>query len=338
MKNEPMGESNIAKSSTLRWSVGAKLIIAFLALSIILMSVTATYNLAQSRGEVAKATRENLMELSRSTAHRIQGLLMENQRTSATLAGEQVAAQFLAASEEERQSLTPQVYQMLQNFTDTHPDYDAPGLLDANGIVLASLAEGLVGKDRSSRDYFQASIQGQPYVSNMLVGRATGRPGVFLTNPVVTAEGEIVGIDIVWLRGDTIWNIINDLVVGEEGIAYLVDQDGVIIAHPDRVLLYHSLGELTPEAITTISATIRFGTVEGTDTPLIPESLGMDDLASELASPPIPGGKSGTYRYDSPLDHRAHVVGYTQLEAYPWVVVVDLPDAQFLPCCSGWGR
>ena len=45
--------------------------------------------------------------------------------------------------------------------------------------------------------------------------------------------------------------------VGEEGIAYLVDQDGVIIAHPNRDLLYHSLGELTPQAAATISATIR---------------------------------------------------------------------------------
>ncbi len=64
------------------------------------------------------------------------------------------------------------------------------------------------------------TIQGQPYVSDILVGRATGRPGVFLTNPVVTAEGEIMGIDIVWLKGDAIWGIIDDVVVGEEGIAY----------------------------------------------------------------------------------------------------------------------
>jgi len=334
MENETMSESSARRDPILRWSIDVKLTIAFLVLAVIPMSATAYYNLTQGQSEVAKVARDNLVDLSRSTARRIEQLLTENQRTSATLAGEPVAAQFLAASEEERQALTPQVYQMLQNFADTHPDYDAPGLLDVNGVVVASLAEVLVGKDRSFRDYFQASIQGQPYVSSMLVGRATGRPGVFLTNPVVTAEGEIVGIDIVWLKGDTIWSIIDDVVVGEEGIAYLVDQDGVIIAHPDRDLLYHSLGELTPEAVATISATIRFGTIEDTDTPLIPPSLGMDDLAAALVPPPqpppIPGEKSGTYRYYSPLDHRDHVVGYTRLEAYPWTVVVDLPEVQFL--------
>jgi len=335
MENKLTSESSVRRGLPVRRSIGAKLIIAFLALAIIPMSATAYYNLTQGQSAVAEVARKNLMELSRSTAHRIEQLLTENQRTSATLAGEPLVAQFLAASdEEERKVLSPQIYQTLQNFADTHPDYDAPGLLDANGIVVASLEARLEGKDRSFRDYFQVSIQGQPYVSDMLVGRATGRPGVFLTNPVVTAEGEIVGINIVWLKGDTIWSIIDDVVVGEEGFAYLVDQDGVIIAHPDRDLLYHSLGELTPEAAATISATIRFGMTEDTETPLIPESLGLDDLVAELVplpqSPPIPGGRSGTHRYYSPLDHRDHVAGYTRLEAYPWTVVVDLPEAQFL--------
>jgi len=333
MKDKPTSERVPRRNPPLRRSIGIKLTIAFLALAIIPMSATAYYNLARSQNEVAEVARESLMELSRGAARNIGQLLTENQRTSATLAGEPLAVQFLAASEEEREALSPQVYQMLQNFADTHPDYDAPGLLDTNGIVLASLAEVLVGKDRSFRDYFQASIQGQPYVSSMLVGRATGRPGVFLTNPVVTAEGEIVGIDIVWLKGDTVWSIIDDVVAGEEGIAYLVDQDGVIIAHPDRDLLYHSLGQLTPEAAATISATIRFGTVEDTDAPLIPQSLGLDDLAAELASQ-----GSGDYRYTSPLDDRDHVVGYTRLEAYPWTVVVDVPEAQFLAPLRRLGR
>jgi PAS domain S-box-containing protein len=321
-----MNESNIRREPILRWSIGTKLIIALLALAIIPMSITAYYNLTQGRSEVVKVAKENLIGLSRSTAHRIGQLLVENQRTSATLAGEPLVAQFLAASEEERQAMTPQIYQTLKNFADTHPDYDAPGLLDVNGIVVASLADILVGKDRSFRDYFQASIKGKPFISDMLVGRATGRPGVFLTNPVVTEGGKIVGIDIVWLKGDTIWDIIDDVTVGNEGIAYLVDQDGVIIAHPNRNLLYHSLGELTPEATDTISKTIRFGTIKGTKTTLIPESLGMDEIADELVS----AQGYGTHRYYSSLDHRSHVVGYTPLEAHPWTVVVDLPEGQFL--------
>ncbi len=324
MKDE--GVPIITKKQSWRGSIVIRMSVFFLALAIIPMLATAYYGLYRSQAEISSVSRENLIELSHGTAHRIGQLLIENQRTSATLAGEPLAARFLAASGEERLALNEKVYQMLQNFSETHPDYDAPGLLDANGIVVASLAESLVGKDRSFRDYFQASIQGEPFISDILVGRGTGRPGVFLTNPVVTTEGEIVGIDIIWLKGSTIWGIIDDVNVGEEGIAYLVDQDGVIIAHPNRDLLYHSLSALSPEAVSTISETIRFGTLEGTDSPLIPQSLGMDDLAAELAS----GVGSGSYGYYSPLDHCDHMVGYSRLEATPWTVVVDLPEDQFL--------
>lgn len=91
----------------LRWSIGTKLIIAFLALAIIPMSITAHYNLTHGQDEVVKVAKENLMGLSRSTAYRIGQLLVENQRTSATLAGDPSVIQFLAASEEERQAMTP---------------------------------------------------------------------------------------------------------------------------------------------------------------------------------------------------------------------------------------
>jgi len=321
-----MSEPGLKRGPKWRWSIGTKLIIAFLALAIIPMSVTAYYNLTQGQSAVTELARENLMELSHGTARQIGQLLIENQRASATLAGEPMVAQFLAAAQEERQAMVPRINRILKNYADTHPDYDAPGLLDVNGIVVASLAQILIGKDRSFRDYFQASIKGQPYVSDILVERGTGRPGVFLTNPVISADGKILGINIVWLKGGAIWKIIDDVQTGNRGRAFLVDQDGVIIAHPNRDLLYHSLGELTPEAKATISATIRFGVSKDNKTPLIPKSLGMDDLAAELAATQ----GSGACRYYSPLDHRDHVVGYSRLEAHPWIVVVDLPETQFL--------
>ena len=46
------------------------------------MTATATYNLTQGQGEVAKIAGENLVELSRSTARHIGQLLTENQRTA----------------------------------------------------------------------------------------------------------------------------------------------------------------------------------------------------------------------------------------------------------------
>ena len=334
MKKRAIRNSSVSRSPILRWSIGAKLVIAFLALSIIPLVATAYYNLIHSKNEIIRVTKKNLMELSRSTANNIEQVLGANQRTSLTLANESSVVQFLSASQEEREALTPQVYQTLQNYDDTHPEYTAPGLLNTNGIVVAAvlsqadidLAGSPVGKDLHYRDFFKHSIQGESYISGIRFALDVPRPSVFLSEPVVTAEEEIVGISIVLLEVDTIWDIIDNVVAGEKGGAFLVDKDGVIIGHPNRGLLYHSLGELTPETVAEINETIRFGTVEGTDTPFIPKSLGMNELAATLAS----SKGSATSRYYSPLDHSYHTIGYTRLSPYSWTVVVDVPEAQFL--------
>lgn len=306
--------------------ITTRLCVVFLTLSIVPILILAYYNLSNSQKEIIEVTSENLRELSRGAAHSIEQLLTENQRNSATLAGDPTVVKFLSASVEERSALTPSVYRVLQNFADTHPDYDAPGLLDINGIVVVSLDNVLIGRDRSFRDYFQVSIQGEPYVSDILVGRTTGRPGIFLTHPVVTDDGDIVGIDIIWLKASVVYDVISRMSVGVDGTAFVVDQDGVIIVHPDSTLLYHSLVELTPEASETISETIRFGTAEGSDTPLIPLSLGMTDLASAITS----GDDSGICQYHSPFDDCEHVAAHARMKSFPWTVVVDLPETQFL--------
>jgi C4-dicarboxylate-specific signal transduction histidine kinase len=265
----------IKKKENLRSSIGVKLTTIFLIMLVIPLLFVAIFSTTNARTIIIQISEEDLIEISKSDSKLINQLLVENQRTSATLAGDPLVVEFLNSTEEVRQNMTLQINQTLQNFADTHPDYDAPGLLDIDGIVVASLEPSLIGKNRSFRDYFQASIQGESYMSDILVGRGTGRPGVFLTNPVINANDTIIGIDIIWLKADTIWDIIDKVKVGKEGIAFLIDQDGVIIAHPNRELLYHSLGELSQESIDIINETVRFGTIENTSISLIPESLGM---------------------------------------------------------------
>jgi C4-dicarboxylate-specific signal transduction histidine kinase len=315
----------IKKKENLRSSIGVKLTTIFLIMLVIPLLFVAIFSTTNARTIIIQISEEDLIEISKSDSKLINQLLVENQRTSATLAGDPLVVEFLNSTEEVRQNMTLQINQTLQNFADTHPDYDAPGLLDIDGIVVASLEPSLIGKNRSFRDYFQASIQGESYMSDILVGRGTGRPGVFLTNPVINANDTIIGIDIIWLKADTIWDIIDKVKVGKEGIAFLIDQDGVIIAHPNRELLYHSLGELSQESIDIINETVRFGTIENTSISLIPESLGMDDLASELKG----SSNSSTYRYYNPLDNRYHIIGFSRLESQTWVVVIDFPEDQY---------
>ena len=71
MENRDMRKPGVRRFPALRRSIGTKLIVAFLALSIIPLSATAYYNLTQRKSEVTRVAKENLMELSRGTAHSI---------------------------------------------------------------------------------------------------------------------------------------------------------------------------------------------------------------------------------------------------------------------------
>ncbi|WP_300457106.1 ATP-binding protein [Desulfobacula sp.] len=307
-------------------SFGTKLAIVFLFIAILPMSIVSYYSLVNCRQELGKFAGSELISLSRATAYSIDQLLLENQRNSATLAGFPLAIQFLSRSVQDREALIPRIHQEFENYLEHHPDWNTPGFMDAKGIIQVVLDKNLVGEDRSYRNYFHASMNGSPFISDILLGRVTRKPGIFLTHPVKTKQGKILGINVVWLKADPIWDIIDHVKVGKKGIGYLIDHEGVIIAHPHRELLYHSLGDLHPDVVSTISSTFCYGTVQGTTAPYLPERLGMESLAAHIAVSQDPD----TFRYFSPRDHQYHVVGYFPLEKKAWTVVVDLPESQFL--------
>jgi PAS domain S-box-containing protein len=301
---------------------GTKLAIVFLFIAILPVSIVVSYNLVNCRQTLAKFAKSELITLSRATAYSIDQLLLENQRDSATLAGDALAIEFLSGSDDSRKALTPRIDQLFENFLKNHPDCNSPGLMNENGIIQAVLNKRLIGEDRSYKNYFHASMNGRPFISDVCLGYITRKPGVFLTHPVKTKQGKILGINVLWLKADPIWNLIDHVKVGKKGIGYLINQDGVIIAHANREFLYHSLGALNR---TSVSA-IRSGFVQGIKTPNVPESLGMDKLAAHLCA----SRDTDTFRYLSPVDHQYHVVGYSHLEKKDWTVVVDLPESQFL--------
>jgi len=105
------------------------------------------------------------------------------------------------------------------------------------GVVLASSNPGFVGVDVKDRDYFQAGWRGQNYVSLPAINRASGMPFVSVAVPIKNREGAVVGvmanlIDISYLN-----EIVKNSLVGKTGYSYIIDENGLIIAHPDSSLI-----------------------------------------------------------------------------------------------------
>ncbi|MDF2511054.1 MAG: methyl-accepting chemotaxis sensory transducer [Herbinix sp.] len=95
------------------------------------------------------------------------------------------------------------------------------------------------------RDYFQKALKGETNVSDVLISKVTGQPVVIIATPIKDSPDstDVKGVLIGRMDGNTLSEITSDAGYGEEGYAYIINDQGQIIAHPKSELV---LGQFNP--------------------------------------------------------------------------------------------
>jgi len=89
------------------------------------------------------------------------------------------------------------------------------------------------GSDVSTRDYFQAAKStGKPVVGDMVISKSTGQLISVICAPVFSASKEFLGVFGISMSASALTDIVAKKKVGETGYAYMVNEKGIIIAHP----------------------------------------------------------------------------------------------------------
>jgi len=138
--------------------------------------------------------------------------------------------------------------QMLRLFLDKNPALLEVIRMDESGRVVASIYQdtpvlvNLFTIPQSS--WFLAAKAGDPYLSRVQIS-AGNEPYLIMAIPA--PDGGVVAAR---LRMDVLWDTIADIRFGEGGQAYVIDQKGEIIAHPETdVTLAKTSLEGRPEMI-----------------------------------------------------------------------------------------
>ncbi len=124
--------------------------------------------------------------------------------------------------------------EILQNIVENN-GYLGGNLLDLNGVSL------LDGTDFSDRDYFKSAIKGEPFISGPLVSKLTGAYSVIIAAPI-WKEGkigtEVTGV--VYFKPDInmFSGIVSTINIGNTGGAYIIDKEGMTMAHSDESLVF----------------------------------------------------------------------------------------------------
>jgi PAS domain S-box-containing protein len=115
---------------------------------------------------------------------------------------------------------------------DTH--FTSLDLLDANGRVIAEDAGqgSQLNQDLSREVYFaKARNSHQLYISEPFISPNTGEASVTVVLPIQRGT-QFLGLLVGELNLAGLREIISQAEVGQEGVAYIVDQSGVLLAHP----------------------------------------------------------------------------------------------------------
>jgi methyl-accepting chemotaxis protein len=113
--------------------------------------------------------------------------------------------------------------------------YEDINVVDKTGVIVASSNPDIIGKIKvNDRRYFQESINGTIYVSDVLKSKVTGNPVLIISAPIKKGErvaGVYFGVIDLNAYNET---FIKPIKIGEGGYTYIFDRSGRVIAHPEK--------------------------------------------------------------------------------------------------------
>lgn len=116
-----------------------------------------------------------------------------------------------------------------------NPDFEILFFSDARGDYITT--KNVTG-NAADRAYWKAIMeQGQDHaISNPLISRSTGATMFVVASVVTDRGGERIGVVAATVQLKTLTQIVNAIKIGESGTSWIVDNTGLIVAHPNPAL------------------------------------------------------------------------------------------------------
>ena len=189
----------------------------------------------KAKTESTKTAEANAMNVSRLTALAVKELMTANLNTLQSFSLNPIA---IKAAQGDSESLT-KAPDLLKELNKKLGDaYEVLFVVDTSGnIVSDSTGGGYKNINVSDREYWKKAMQGTPVIENMIVSKKTQEPVLPLAVPLVNDEGKVVGVLAGALKTDSLINLVTKFKASETSYSFMVDQNGIVIAHPDKSLI-----------------------------------------------------------------------------------------------------
>ncbi len=125
---------------------------------------------------------------------------------------------------------------ILAGFQEKYGFYELIAIAEPNGNLIAASDEEKVNAiNISDREYFKQSMKGKMSVSSVIISKASGNPVFVISFPLRLSDEKISGVlltsvDLAYFNDQ----FVNSIKIGEKGYAYLYNDQGVVLAHPEK--------------------------------------------------------------------------------------------------------
>ncbi|MDF2595294.1 MAG: sensor-containing diguanylate cyclase/phosphodiesterase [Clostridia bacterium] len=122
---------------------------------------------------------------------------------------------------------------ILENTLVESSDFDNVFLADRHGRILLSANPDLIGTFIKNEEYFIEVMEAKTVISDSRYNHDGEEKIVVMAVPVQGSVGEVIGLFGSTIKLQYFQNKIANVEMSNHGYAYIVDSEGVIIAHPD---------------------------------------------------------------------------------------------------------
>lgn len=315
-----------------------KLVLAFLAVSLLPLGSLAFFNERHTRTVLTQKAQQALLAAASKTVADIDTFIDDNLEAVRTESQLPVLASYLGLPAEQRPASPEEaaVTATLRELSRKDKVFIASyALLDSQGQNVIDTEPANMGQDEAERDYFQKPLEtGLPYLSPVEFvpsagagqGQTIDDAGLYFSSPIRdSTSGEVLGVLRVRYRPIILQQLVvqNNSLIGEGSFAILFDENYIRLAHgaaPE--LIFQPARPLDPNQVTQLQAAGRL------PNQLDPQrAVTLPDLAASLDNAIFE--PYFTTRLDTTGD-KLNLAVAKELETQPWLVVFAQPQDLFL--------
>ncbi len=231
---DKMSVQNETKKTKNFRSLSVTLAISFLLLSVLILAVSSSLLIYFTLEAQQQLIADQQQLIAQSAADKVKDFIQEK---SSVLMAAASTGNMVAGNQQEKKI-------NLEKTLGIEPSFRQLFLMDERGQEIMSVSRlsssmsGLVYEYISKDDMVSRTSQEETYIGSVYIDMVTSEPMVTMAVPVKDVFGDFKGILAAEVNLKFMWDLVGRIEVGRNGVAYVVDKNGKLLAFGDisRVL------------------------------------------------------------------------------------------------------